>query len=143
MKSTYTNALILRQKDQSLRDFVIATITEDDSGTDMNRVTANVVGMFTIEFKCLVEDNDAEAANYGQLAKDVYNHYHEKIGSTSDARLRLKPLNEIRQRVLDEMLATNSPMLDAYAQNYLRTRLGLKTPVKTETPPPVTPATPP
>jgi hypothetical protein len=142
MKQTYTNALILRQKDLSLRDFVIATVTEDDSGTDMNRVNANLVGMFTTEFMCLVRDNDEEAANYAQLSKDVYNHYHEKIGSVSDPRLHLPPLNEIRQRVLDEMLAPKSSFLDTYAQNYLRSKLGLKAPAAPETPPPAAPATP-
>jgi hypothetical protein len=142
MKATYTNALILRQKDLSLRDFVIATVTEDDSGTDMNRVMANLVGMFTSEFICLVGDNDAEAVNYSRLATDVYNHYHDKIGPTSDQRLRLKPLAEIQQRVLDEMLDPKSGMLDVNAQNHLKTVLAYKNPATTETPPPVAPVTP-
>jgi len=143
LTNSYTNALVARQAGQSLRDFVLGTITEDDSGTDRDRVNANLAGMYTLEFKCLVEDNDEEAMNYRQLAKDVYNHYHEKIGSTSDVRLRLKPLPEIRQRVLDEMLSTNSPMFSPNAQNYLRTKLGLKNnSATTETPPSVTPAEP-
>jgi len=55
----------------------------------------------------------------------------------------LKPLPEIRQRVLDEMLSTNSPMFSPNAQNYLRTKLGLKNnSATTETPPSVTPAEP-
>jgi hypothetical protein len=140
MKKSYTNALVGKQANLSLADFVIATVTEDDSGTDMNRVMANLVGMFSTEAICLVNDNDDKAAEYRQLATVVYNHYHEKIGPTSDARLRLKPLSEIRQRVLEEMLDPKSGMLDATGRNYLRTKLGYKDSTPAETPPPAAPA---
>jgi hypothetical protein len=40
----------------------------------------------------------------------------------------VKPLAEIRQRVLDNLLDPKAGMLDLNQQNYLRTKLGLKNP---------------
>jgi hypothetical protein len=128
LKKTYTNAFVGRQEHITLQDFVLGTVAEDNNETDQNRVTDNLAGLFMTEFKCLMSDNDDEAQNCEQLAKDVWNHYNQKIGKVSDVRLRLKTLPEIRQRVLDNLLDPKAGMLDAYYQNYLRTKLGLKNP---------------
>ena len=143
LKKTYSNAFILRQANISLQDFVIETVATDNGETDMNRVMDNLRGMFTLECQCLLSDNDDEAKNYAQLARDVWNHYHKKIGPASKERLELKPLGEIQQRVLDELLDPKSNMLDPYYRNYLRTKLGMTNSNTTETPPSAAPATPP
>jgi hypothetical protein len=142
MKKTYTNAFVGKPADFSLRDLVLGTVADDDSATDMNRVEANLAGLYTTEFLCLARDNDAEAKNYENMAKDVWNNYHEKIGQRSRPRLALKPYSQIQQRALDYILDPKSSMLDLFYRNYLRTKLGLKNPNTIETPPPAAPATP-
>jgi hypothetical protein len=89
-------------------------------------------------------DKDDIALNYDNLAKKVWNHYQEKIGTISKERLRLPSLKEIRQRVLDSLLDPNpqTRLLNIFSQNVLRTKLELKSPSATETPPPAVPAVP-
>jgi len=128
LKKTYTNAFIMRQANISLEDFVLGSVATDNNETDQNRVTDNLAGLFLSEFRCDMADNDAEAQNYDLLAKAVWNHYETQIGKLSDVRLRVKPLAEIRQRVLDNLLDPKAGMLDLNQQNYLRTKLGLKNP---------------
>jgi hypothetical protein len=142
LKKNCTNAFVGKEANMTLRDFALATVTEDDTETDPSRVTGNLRGMYVSEFICLVRDQDEEAVNYDNLAKDVWNHYTAKIGTISKQRLPLKPWSEIKQRVLDEMLDSHAQTshLSAYSQNYLRTKLGLKNPNATEAPPPAAPA---
>ena len=125
LKKNYTNSFILRQANMSLKDFVTESVVTDNGETDMNRVEANLKGMFTLECLCLIRDNDAEAQNYAREATLVWNHYHEKVGTVSGPRLFLKSLAEIQKRVLDEMLDPKAPEISPYYQNYLRTKLGL------------------
>jgi hypothetical protein len=96
---------------------------------------ANLRGLFANEFLCLIGDNDEEAANYRNMALDVYNHYNEKIGPISNERLQLGPLPAIRQRVLEQMLDPKAGMLEPNAQNYLRTKVPAKVASATEAPP--------
>ncbi|HEY3863445.1 MAG TPA: hypothetical protein VGO59_16330 [Verrucomicrobiae bacterium] len=136
LKQTYTNAFVGRQQNISLQDFVVATVADDNEGTDMDRVNANLVGMYRSEFLCLVSDNDDEAQHYKQLADIVYDHYEKKIGPTSEQRLNLKPRGEIQQRALEQLLDPRAGLLDDYNRDYLRTKLGLKKPSGPETPAP-------
>jgi hypothetical protein len=144
LKKTFTNAFVGKEANSSLHDFVVATVSEDDTETDPNRVMGNLSGMYTRAFLALVDNDDVDAVNYELLAKAVWNHYHDKIGTISKERLQLKPLKEIRQRVLDYMLDPNPQTrpLSPYNQNYLRTKLGLKSPTATETAPPGAPVAP-
>jgi hypothetical protein len=139
LKQKYTNAFVLRQANISLEDFVLGTVAEDNKETDQNRVTDNLAGLFQEEFLCLIRDNDEEAQNCELMAKAIWDHYHSQIGKVSDVRLGLKPLSEIRQRVLDNMFDPKSGV-DPYVQNILRTKLGLK---NTGTNAPAPPAAPP
>jgi hypothetical protein len=140
LKKNFTNSFVGKQANISLKDFVVATIAEDDNETDPNRVMGNLSGMFMQEFESYLTDQDETAVNYENLAKKVWNHYTEKIGTISKQRLPLPPLTEIRQRVLDMLLDPRTGRLNAYSRNLLRTKLGLKAPSSTETPPPVVPA---
>jgi hypothetical protein len=128
LTNLYTNAFVGRQANVSLTDYVVATVAEDNGETDMKKVNYNLAGMFTTEFLCVIGDNDAEAANYKNMAQLVWNHYHEKIGPLSNERLKLRPLSEIYQRVLDMMLDPRGGYLSDYNRAYLRTKLGLPNP---------------
>jgi hypothetical protein len=144
LKKNYTNSFVGKQANFSLDDFVFATVAEDDNETDPSRVMGNLKGMYVTEFVCLLHDNDVKAVDYDNLAKAVWNHYDKKIAPISKERLILKSWQEIRQRALDELLDTNprTRQLNEYSQNYLRTKLGLKKPNPTESPPSAAPATP-
>jgi hypothetical protein len=144
LKRNFTNAFVGKEANISLQDFVVMTVNEDDKETDQNRVEDNIAGFFTMEFRCLLSDEDDVAVNYDNLAKKVWNHYQEKIGTISNDRLKLHPLTEIRQRVLDGLLNPDPQIspLNTYSQNYLRTKLGLKKPNPAETSPAVAPAEP-
>jgi hypothetical protein len=142
LKKNYTNSFIGKQANISLKDFVLATVAEDDTETDPNRVMGNLEGMYIMEFRCLLSDQDAEAVNYDNLAKDVWNHYRDKIGTISKQRLELRPWPEIKRRVLDSLLDPQTRSLSSYGRSYLRTKLGLRSPGASETTPAVAPAPP-
>ncbi len=46
LKKTYTNSFVGRQANISLKDFVVATLAEDDTETDASRVMGNLRGMY-------------------------------------------------------------------------------------------------
>ncbi len=139
LNKNYTNSFVGKQANISLKDFVIATVTEDNGETDQSRALDNLAGMYRMEFLCMLNDQDEWALNYDNLAKDVWNAYRKKAGAMSLPRIPLPDWREIRQRVADELLNPQAPMLTSYARSYLRTKLGLKAPSPSETTPAVAP----
>jgi hypothetical protein len=142
VKKTYTNAFSDKPPGISLQDYVVSVVTDDDSAADMNRVQGNVAGFFIREFVYYSRDMDAEAKNYENMGKAVWNHYHQVIGSRqgNKERLSLRPWQEIQQRAEDYVLDPGCPLLAPYEKNYLRSKLGLKAPAATETKPPASAA---
>jgi hypothetical protein len=130
MKSKYSDALVGRQKNLSLDDYCLSQIVEDNGETDMNKVSASIEAMFHNGFICLVRDDDDRYANYENLARLIWNHYHEKIGTISKERLSLRPLPELRQFILDKELDPDPryALMPPEAQAILRTKLGLPAP---------------
>ncbi len=126
LKDTYTNAFVGRQANLTLKDFVLGTVATDNEETDQNRVIGNLRGLFVMECQCLIRDNDDDAVNYRNLAKDVYEHYFKKIGAVSVNRLTLPSLDEIQRGTLIELLDPQNSPLDPLAQKLLMTKLGLK-----------------
>jgi hypothetical protein len=147
LKTTYTNAFVRRQENISLDDFALGQIVEDNGETDMNKVTDSIVGMFHLGFECLVRDDDERYENYQHLAQRIWTHYHEKIGDISSERLKLHPLSEMRNRVLEHELDPDpaNALMSPMAQAILRTKLGLPAPkpfpTPSNTPPGPVPAT--
>jgi hypothetical protein len=136
LNKTYTNAFVGRMANISLDDYCLGQIVMDNGETDMNKVTASIMGMFDRAFLARVMDDDERAANYENLARQIWNHYHEKIGGASQERLALKPLAWMRQWVLDHELDPVNGRMSPHAQAILRTKLGLPPP----SPHPATPA---
>jgi hypothetical protein len=138
LKTTYTNAFVLRQANISLDDFALGQIMTDNGETDMNKVSASILAMFHQGFECLVRDDDDRYANYENLAKRIWNHYHDKIGTISEQRLSLHPLPEMRATVLDHELDPDpqSAWMPPQAQAILRTKLNLPAPKPVAVPAP-------
>jgi hypothetical protein len=142
LKTTYTNAFILRQANISLDDFALGQIVTDNGETDMNKVSASILAMFHHGFECLVRDDDDRYANYENMAKRIWDHYHAKIGDVSKQRLSLHPLAEMWQTVLDHELDPDpaSAWMPPQAQAILRTKLNLPAPKPFPGPAPIVPA---
>ena len=41
----------------------------------MNKIEASILAMFDREYICLIRDNDAQAANYNNMAKKIWTYY--------------------------------------------------------------------
>ena len=126
VKSLYPNAFVAKEAGMTMEDYAVSQITEDIGETDMNKVMSSILGMFYNQFKCLILDNNDQAANYQNMAKKIWTHYHEKTVSSKE-RLSLKPLGELQQFALKntlDQLDQNSPRAAAV----LRTKLNLPPP---------------
>jgi hypothetical protein len=130
LKTTYTNAFILRQANISLDDFAMGQIVEDNGETDMNKVSASILAMFHQGFECLVRDDDDRYKNYQNMAQRIWTHYRDKIGDFSKQRLSLHPLAEMRSMVLEHELDPDpaNAWMRPQAQAVLRTKLDLPAP---------------
>jgi len=128
LKKLYpTNTFGISERGDSMEDYAISQITEDDTETDRNKTTDNIAGMIQRAFVCLIRDNDDQAANYLNLTHRVWENYTKKIGGASQPRVQLDPWRTLYQRVLDRDLdPTNG--LPPEAQAILRTKLNLPAP---------------
>ncbi|MGA2748022.1 MAG: hypothetical protein ABSG59_04530 [Verrucomicrobiota bacterium] len=136
LRNTYTNSFVGRQANITLDDYCLGQIVEDNGETDMNKVTASILAMFHNGFECLVRDDGDRYVNYQNLARRIWDHYHEKIGDINNQRLSLKPLSQMRQFVLDQELDPRNGWMPPHAQAILRTKLGLPSPTAVAPPPP-------
>jgi len=128
LKSIYTNAFVGKEANISLEDFAVSQIIEDNDETDVNKVTASILGMFDQEFMCLISDNEDYAENYNNLTKKIWNHYTKKIAGASSERVALKPLAELQQFALKQALDPKNRIFSPQAIAKLRTVLNLPAP---------------
>jgi hypothetical protein len=137
LKTTYTNAFVMRQANISLDDFALSQIVMDNGETDMNKISASILFMFHQGFECLVRDDEERYINYQNLAQRIWTHYHEKIGDIAIQRLSLHPLAEMRATALEHELDPDpsSAWMPPQAQAVLRTKLNLPTPKPVSAPP--------
>jgi hypothetical protein len=136
LKTNYpTIGLLDTETNMSMEDFAVTQIQTDIEDQDMNKSEAAVLGMFRRGFQCLLFDNDTQAQNYRNLAAKIYQYYNKKNAGTADARVRLQPLRQLEQFVLDQDLnPTNG--LPPWARAKLRTELNMPPePPSTNAPP--------
>jgi hypothetical protein len=141
LKTTYTNAFVLRQANISLDDYCLGQIMTDNSETDMNKVTDSISAMFHRAFLSLIADEEDRYENYEAMTKRIFDHYREKIGDISKQRLQLHSLAEMRDRVLRIELDPQNDMMSPEDKAILRTRLNLPAPKAVPNPPAATEAT--
>jgi hypothetical protein len=130
LKNLYTNAFVGKEANMSLEDFAVSQVTTDINETDMNKVEAAILGMFDQEIYCSIRDNDAQAINYDNMAKKIWNYYHKKIGPTSAGRLSLKPIGQLRQFAFNKALDPKTG-LPKWAADIIRTKFNLPPPQAT------------
>jgi hypothetical protein len=132
LKTIYTNAFVGPEAGMSVEDYAVSQIATDINETDMNKIEAAILSMFYREFICLIRDNDAQAANYENMAKKIWTYYHQRTKSASIERVGLKPIAQLQQFELNKELDPNTG-LPPWAAAILRTKLNLPPP---QAPPP-------
>ncbi len=76
LKQTYTNNLFnASEANLSLDEYVFKSVTEDTGETDMNKVTAALLGLIHREFICVIFGEDAKVANTHALIQKIWSHY--------------------------------------------------------------------
>jgi hypothetical protein len=115
MKKLYPTAL---PPELGLDDYALASITEEVTDTDVNKVTVIVEGLLRQSFMKTMVDEDDSATNYERLAKRLYDRHQAKTPGTKD-RITLPSYVSMKQKVLDELL-----QIPQYAP-ILRTKLNL------------------
>ena len=133
LKNLYTNAFVGKEAGMSLDDYAVSQIATDNNETDMNKIEASILAMFDREFICLIRDNDAQAANYNNMAKKIWTYYNQKTKDTSKERVGLKPIAQLQQFALNRFLDPKSGILSPQDIAILRTKLNLPPP---QAPPP-------
>ncbi len=136
LKTTYTNAFVLRQANISLENYCLGQISTDNSETDMNKVTDSIAATFHHAFMCVLADNEDGYENAEAMATRIYNHFNEKIGDISKQRLQLHSLAEMRDRVLRIELDPQNDLLSPEDKAILRTRFNLAAPKTAPNPAP-------
>ena len=139
LEEHYPQALVHQSgKKLSLDEFVIVMMTEDVGETDVNKTTANIQGLLHRSFIELALDDDDRALSSSALATKIWNRFQSEIKG-SEGRVGLKPLDEMKRIVRDQMLGPESSV-SPEIQSRIRTKLGISTPVETSTnTPPVAP----
>jgi hypothetical protein len=130
LKTIYPTAFVAREASMTMEEYAVSQIATDINETDMNKIEAAILGMFDQEFICLIRDNDAQAANYNNMAKRIWNFYETKTEGTSKERVGLKPLAQLQQFELSKALNPQTG-LPPEAAAILRTKLNLPPPEAT------------
>jgi hypothetical protein len=111
-------------KNLTLDDYVIRAITEDAGDTSRDATTDAVGGMLLQSYLNLALGEDDRFDGYQLLAQKIYDRYVKKIGSYSDKRVALAPMNDLKRAVLNQILDPQNGMPYA-ARAVIRTQLRL------------------
>ncbi|MEO6183640.1 MAG: hypothetical protein ABIP71_11195, partial [Verrucomicrobiota bacterium] len=123
LEKHYPQALVHQSgKKLSLDEFVIVMMTEDVGETDVNKTTANIQGLLHRAFVELALDEDDRAISSSALATKIWNRFQGEIAG-SEGRVGLKPLDEMKRIVREEMLGPESSV-SPEVQARIRTKLG-------------------
>jgi hypothetical protein len=99
-----------------------------------DRIKAIIEGVLIQYFYALAFDEDERADGHDRLAQQLWNAYMVRIQHREKV-LALPPLNEMKVKVLDELLEPGRS-LPPNLQNYLRTRTGRPLPTPPDQNPP-------
>jgi hypothetical protein len=132
LKTTYTNAFVGKEANISMEDYAVSQVATDINETDQNKIEASILAMFDREFVYYLRDNDAQAVNYQNMAKKIWNYYHLKLKGASMERVRLKPIEQLQAFELKKLLDPQTG-LPPRERAILLSKLGLPPP---EAPPP-------
>jgi hypothetical protein len=123
----------------TLAEYALSQIGMDINETSRNRVQAAIEGMFRNAYESLVLGEEDRYAGYKLLARRAWDIYQSKITKEGQARIGLRPLDDIDREILNRFLdpGEGAPF---ELRAVLRTKLGL--PPEAATPPATTNAPP-
>lgn len=117
-----------------INEYVVARITEDVSETDVDRIVAIVGGYLQQAMVEMATGDDDRAAHFASLADRIWKRFQGEIKGI-EGRIAPPPIEEIRQRVIDELLNPDPEVgLPPEFAATLRTKLGLPPPTSPEKP---------
>ena len=108
----------------TLDEFAVACIQTDISETSRDRVKASIEGMLKRRYLSLAVGEDAHAAGYLGLARQIWAAYDKRIPQERKEAIGLPPLEETDREILKRMLDPERG-LPPEARAILRTKLGL------------------
>jgi hypothetical protein len=109
---------------QTLDEYALERLTEDSNETSNDRIKALLEGLLSSAYVNLAIDEEDQAAGYERFARLIWNRFQKEIGTQSEKRVGLPPLDVMKQEIRDQLLHPESG-LDPQLQNQLRTKLNL------------------
>ena len=108
----------------TLEEYAVGAIQTDISETSRDRVKAAIEGMLARRYINLAIGEDAHAAGYLGLAKQIWLAYDKRIPQERKDAIGLPPLEEMDREILKRMLDPDRGLVPE-ARAILRTKLGL------------------
>jgi hypothetical protein len=124
----------------TLDEYAVACIQTDISETSRDRVKASIEGMLTRRYLSLVTGEDAHAAGYLGLARQIWLAYDKRIPQERKEAIGLPPLEDTDRVILRKMLDPERG-LPPEARAILRTKLALPAEEKEPEKPQAAPST--
>lgn len=121
VREKYPNSI---PDNQNLDDFALSRVTEDVGETSHDKVKMVLEGLLSSAFLNLAIGEDDLAASYERFAQRIWQRFADAIGKTSEKRVGLPPLKDLKKEILDQLLDPVNG-LDSQISNQLRTKLGL------------------
>ena len=109
---------------QTLDDFALSRVAEDVGETSHDKVKMVLESLLSSAFVNLAIGEDDLAVSYERFAQRIRQRFMDAIGKTSEKRVGLPPLGDLKKELLDQLLDTENG-LDLQIANQLRTKLGL------------------
>jgi len=119
LRTKYPDAI---PADLSLTDYALRRAMEKMGDGTQVQVAAFIEALVLQSYRCLVEDDDDQAAQYMQRAQEMHLAYDRKPKGAE--RLRITPLDEMKKEVLYQLLEPKSGLAPE-VRDHLRKRLGL------------------
>jgi hypothetical protein len=111
----------------TLEEFALGRIVEDVSETSRDRVTAILYGHARTAYRMLAIGNRKHFDGLDKLSRVLYQTYMKKIGDGANrARVGLRPVDEIWQEVLRELLDPERSPWPYELRAALRAQMGLE-----------------
>jgi hypothetical protein len=120
----------------TLDDFAVKIFSDRAQGSSRDQVQAMLEGLLATHFELLAMDIEERAQGMFNAAAQIWKRHQVKFADQQE-RMGLKPFAQIRQDVLDRVLAPES-RLEPALKAQLRTRLNLPAAAATNAPPAAT-----
>ncbi|HZV33462.1 MAG TPA: hypothetical protein VFB72_02720 [Verrucomicrobiae bacterium] len=104
----------------SLDDYAIGCANEEIKDAGKDRTEGLLEGLERTAYLSLLDDDDDRFTGLNKLCEKIWNHYEEKVNrtATTEARLHIRPLAQLKQGVLNQLL--NGEMVNGKLIGQLR-----------------------